>query len=59
MNKAEIRRAVSEFIDVEFDPELSLIEWRTRLLDGGWAAPSWPTDWFGRGFSQKQASVVG
>ena len=59
MNSAEIRRAVSEFIDAEFDPELSLIEWRTRLLDGGWAAPLWPADWFGRGFSQEQASVVG
>ena len=59
MNSAEIRRAVSKFIDAEFDPELSLIEWRTRLLDGGWAAPLWPADWFGRGFSQEQASVVG
>ena len=59
MNPAEIRKAVSEFIDAEFDPELSLIEWRTRLLDGGWAAPLWPADWFGRGFSQEQASVVG
>jgi len=58
MNSAEIRRAVSEFIDTEFDPELSLIEWRTRLLDGGWAAPLWPADWFGRGFNQEQASVV-
>jgi len=35
-----------------------LIEWRTRLLDGGWAAPLWPADWFGRGFNQEQASVV-
>ena len=34
MNPAEIRKAVSEFIDAEFDPELSLIVWRTRLLDG-------------------------
>ena len=59
MNPAEIRKAVSEFIDAEFDPGLSLIEWRTRLLDGGWAAPLWPADWFGRGFSQEQASVVG
>ena len=58
MNSAEIRRAVSKFIDAEFDPELSLIEWRTRLLDGGWAAPLWPADWFGRGFNQEQASVV-
>ncbi|MEL0218801.1 MAG: acyl-CoA dehydrogenase family protein [Gammaproteobacteria bacterium] len=58
MNSAEIRRAVSEFIDTEFDPALSLIEWRTRLLDGGWAAPLWPADWFGRGFNQEQASVV-
>jgi alkylation response protein AidB-like acyl-CoA dehydrogenase len=32
-----------------WDPELSLVEWRRVLLQSGWACPSWPTDWHGRG----------
>ncbi len=58
MNSEQIRQEVLTFINAEFDPTLSLIEWRKRLLDGGWAAPRWPEAWFGRGFSVDQASVV-
>ncbi len=32
-----------------WDPDLSLLEWRERLVDSGWAVPSWSSDWFGRG----------
>ena len=32
-----------------WDPDLSLVEWRTRLVESGWAVPSWSTDWHGRG----------
>jgi alkylation response protein AidB-like acyl-CoA dehydrogenase len=31
-----------------WDPALSLVEWRDRLVDSGWAVPSWSSDWFGR-----------
>ncbi|MDW3216568.1 MAG: acyl-CoA dehydrogenase family protein [Ilumatobacteraceae bacterium] len=31
-----------------WDPELPLVEWRTRLVDSGWAVPSWSSDWYGR-----------
>ena len=31
-----------------WDPDLTLVEWRNRLVDSGWAAPSWSSDWFGR-----------
>ena len=58
MNSAEITRAVSSS-SMQSLTCLSLINWRTRLLDAGWAAPLWPADWFGRGFNQEQASVVG
>jgi alkylation response protein AidB-like acyl-CoA dehydrogenase len=30
-----------------WDPDLSLVEWRNRLVDSGWAVPSWSSDWFG------------
>jgi alkylation response protein AidB-like acyl-CoA dehydrogenase len=29
-------------------PELSLLEWRERLVASGWAVPSWPARWFGQ-----------
>lgn len=32
-----------------WDPDLSLVEWRTRLVESGWAVPSWSPDWHGRG----------
>jgi alkylation response protein AidB-like acyl-CoA dehydrogenase len=31
-----------------WDPDLSLLEWRRRLVDARWAVPSWPSRWFGR-----------
>ena len=32
----------------QWDPSLSLVEWRGRLVDAGWACPSWPRAWHGR-----------
>jgi alkylation response protein AidB-like acyl-CoA dehydrogenase len=29
-------------------PELSLVEWRRRLVDAGWACPTWDPRWGGR-----------
>ena len=40
---------VLEWFHGAWDPDASLVEWRTRLLDSGWAVPSWSTEWFGRG----------
>jgi len=42
--RAELRR----WIDANWDPELSLVQWRGRLADAGWACPAWPTGWCGR-----------
>jgi len=40
----EVRAWIAE----AWEPELSLIEWRRRLLDERWAVPSWPRRWYGR-----------
>jgi alkylation response protein AidB-like acyl-CoA dehydrogenase len=32
--------------------------WRARVLEAGWAAPSWPADSFGRGLSRAEAKAV-
>ncbi len=58
MTLEEIRREVSAWLDANWSPERSLIEWRKLLLTSGWAAPAWPEDCFGRGFDTAQANVV-
>ena len=45
----EVRHDVATWIGANWDPDLTLLEWRRRLAGSGWAAPSWPVAWFGRG----------
>jgi len=44
-----VRRDVRSWLADSWDPGLSLLEWRRRLVDAGWAVPSWPARWHGRG----------
>ena len=37
-----VRREVGAWVQASWDPGLSLVDWRTRLVSAGWAAPSWP-----------------
>jgi alkylation response protein AidB-like acyl-CoA dehydrogenase len=46
---AAVRADVRAFLREAWDPDLSLHEWRGRLADSGWARPSWPVAWYGRG----------
>ena len=48
ITEAEVARRVREWFSEAWDPDLSLIQWRERLVDSGWAVPSWSSEWFGR-----------
>ncbi len=48
VTEAEVASQVREWFHGAWDPELSLIEWRERLVDSGWAVPSWSARWHGR-----------
>jgi alkylation response protein AidB-like acyl-CoA dehydrogenase len=54
----EVRAEAHEWIEASWDPELSLLEWRERLLASGWACPSWPLEWHGRGLPVAADAVV-
>ena len=54
----EIRADLRRWIEAEWDPELGLLEWRTRLADAGWACPTWPREWGGRALAAAMADVV-
>jgi alkylation response protein AidB-like acyl-CoA dehydrogenase len=47
-----------EWLEQSWDPNLSLLEWRLRLVDAGWACPTWPLAWGGRGLSTLAAESV-
>jgi alkylation response protein AidB-like acyl-CoA dehydrogenase len=45
----DVRRDVKQWLAENWDPDLSLLEWRRKLVESGWATPTWPADWYGRG----------
>ena len=58
MSPEQIRSEVLAWLDANWRIDRPLIEWREILLEGGWAAPHWPEEWFGRGFTIDQTMVV-
>jgi alkylation response protein AidB-like acyl-CoA dehydrogenase len=53
-----IARGLREWLEVQWDPDLTLLEWRRRLAESGWATPTWPARWGGRDLPASAASVV-
>jgi len=45
-------------VAANWHPDLALLDWRERLLASGWAVPSWPERWFGRGLPEWSVPVV-
>ena len=43
-----LRAEVRDWVKSNWDPSMSLRDWRERLVEAGWAVPSWPTRWYGR-----------
>ena len=43
MDAESVRREVRAWLEANWDPNLSLLEWRDRLADSGWGCPTWPT----------------
>src|SRR5262249_35192874 len=55
---SEVVEQLRQWITTAWDPELSLLEWRTRLADAGWACPTWPREWGGRSLPAAAADAV-
>jgi alkylation response protein AidB-like acyl-CoA dehydrogenase len=50
---------VTAWLEDNWDPDLTVGEWWTRLGPSGWAAPAWPVDAYGKGLSRQEAVQVG
>src|SRR5208282_5158298 len=53
-----VRREVRSWIDRCFDKDISLRTWLERLADSGWASPTWPVGWCGKGLSSGLATIA-
>lgn len=49
---------LDDWLEANWDPELSLREWWQRLGESGWAQPHWPREWYGRGLSRADGLAV-
>jgi alkylation response protein AidB-like acyl-CoA dehydrogenase len=45
----QVRAELTAWVEQNWDPGRPLLEWRQLLLESGWAVPSWPARWHGRG----------
>ena len=45
----DVRAELRAWLGENWDPALALVDWRRSLLAAGWATPTWPAEWFGRG----------
>src|SRR3954468_21988286 len=50
---------LGRWLESNWDPDLTVGEWWDRLGNAGWSAPSWPTEWYGRGISREDAVRAG
>ena len=55
----DVRAEVRAFIADAWDPDLTVAQWWELLGDSGWAAPTWPKEWFGRGLARDALAIVG
>jgi alkylation response protein AidB-like acyl-CoA dehydrogenase len=53
-----IRAELAAWVRQHWDPDLPLRDWRALLLEAGWAVPSWPQRWYGRGLPAWADEVI-
>lgn len=58
MTEKELRQEVAGWLARNWDPNLTVAEWWGRLCDSGWAVPTWPEEWLGRGLTRDDERIV-
>jgi len=58
IDEASVRAEVTAWLQANWNPELGLVEWRTKLAHAGWGVPHWPTRWYGRDLPAGLVPVV-
>src|SRR5579884_3619756 len=54
----DVTAEVTAWLEETWDPDLTVGEWWDRLGTSGWAAPTWPEEWYGKGLSRQDGVAV-
>jgi alkylation response protein AidB-like acyl-CoA dehydrogenase len=54
----DVTADATAWLEQNWDPDLTVGEWWERLGLSGWATPTWPVEWFGRGLSRSEGVRV-
>ena len=54
----QLSQELRAWLESNWDPNASLIEWRTKLTESGWGMPTWPSQWFGKDLPQALNPIV-
>ena len=54
----EVRAEVRAWLSKNWSPERTVRDWWSALAESGWAYPTWPQEWFGKGLDADRAQVV-
>jgi alkylation response protein AidB-like acyl-CoA dehydrogenase len=54
----DVSTEVTQWLQENWDPDLTVGEWWERLGESGWAAPTWPVESFGKGLSREEGVRV-
>jgi len=58
LTEQDVRAEVRGWLKENWNPDLSLIEWRSKLTDSGWGMTDWPLEWYGKGYPPLLAAAV-
>src|SRR5436305_8736047 len=54
----DVTAEVNAWLEENWDPDLTVGKWWERLGTSGWAAPTWPEEWYGKGLSREEGGRV-
>src|SRR4029079_11242378 len=54
----DLTAEVTAWLEEHWDPDLTVEEWWARLGPSGWAVPTWPVEWYGKGLSRAEGVRV-
>ena len=53
-----VRAEVRQWLADTWDPDFPREAWHRLVIESGWAAPTWPVEWFGRGLGIDARPIV-
>jgi alkylation response protein AidB-like acyl-CoA dehydrogenase len=57
-DRSTVRDEVGTWLQEHWDPQIRNRDWMATVVDSGWACPSWPKEWFGKGLTMADSRTV-